>query len=162
MTASRCRCCGRFFRPDPRKRGGASKQRTCGRRACRKTQQRRKYQDWIRRNPGYGKTRRLKVRGWAKAYPDYWRGYRRKNRSYAQRDNERRRKAKRAALRAAKQTVIREILVEKLLTVKARGPGKAAKQTVIDRRVDALVDVLVWEARSAKQSLIGAGACPGG
>ena len=157
MATPRCRCCGRFFRPDPRKRGGASKQRTCGRKSCRKIQQRRKQQDWIRRHPGYGKTRRLKIRGWAKAYPDYWRRYRRKNRSYAQRDNQRRRKAKQSALRAAKQTVIREILVDKLLAVKAPLPEKAAKQTVIDRRVDALVDVLVWKARSAKQSLIAAG-----
>jgi hypothetical protein len=150
----RCRYCGRFFRPDPRKRG-RSRQKTCGRQACRQANERRRYAEWIKRHPGYEKTRRLKRQGWAKGYPGYWRRYRREHPEYRQRDNERRRVVKQRARRAAKQTARREILVEKLLAVKRLRPLRSANQTVIARRVEALVDVLVWRERSAKQSLMG-------
>jgi len=156
MAVFRCRYCGRFFRPDPRKRG-RSPQKTCGRAACRRTHQRRKYQSWAKRHPDYGKSRRLKVQAWAKAHPSYWQRYRRLHREYALRDNRRRRQAARRALRSAKQTVISNILVEKLLAVKRIRPKRSAKQTVIARRVDALVDALVWREGSAKQSLIASG-----
>jgi hypothetical protein len=161
MAANRCRVCGRYFRPDPRKRGW-NKQRTCGRDSCRQEQSRRKYQDWIKRHPGYQASRRLKVRGWAAAYPNYWRQYRRGHRQYTDRDNQRRLASKKRSQRSAKQTVRRGILVEKLLAVKGFRAGGSAKQTVIARRVDALVDVLIWREGSAKQSLIGGRAGPGG
>ena len=161
MAANRCRVCGQYFRPDPRKRGW-NKQKTCARERCRLIQQRRKYQDWIKRHPGYQASRRLKVRGWAKAYPDYWQRYRRGHPGYVERDNRRRLAAKGRARRSAKQTVRRRILVEKLLAVKALEPERSAKQTVIARRVDALVDVLIWQHGSAKQSVIGPEAGPAG
>lgn len=153
MAAHRCRYCGRFFRPHPRKRGG-SPQKTCGRDPCRRANERRRLREWIGRNPGYQASRRPKTRAWARAYPDYWRRYRRKHRDYARRDNLRRSAAIRRGRRSAKQTVIREILVEKLLAVKRIRPRCSAKQTVMTRRVDALVDVLVWRERSAKQSVM--------
>ena len=88
MAQLRCPYCGRFFRPDPRK-CGRSRQKTCGRKPCRQAHQRRKYRNWIKRHPGYEKTRKLKQRAWAKGYPDYWRLYRRNNPGYAHRDNKR-------------------------------------------------------------------------
>ena len=160
MAANRCRVCGRYFRPDPRKRGW-NKQRTCGRDSCRREQSRRKYQDWIKRHPGYQASRRLKIRGWAKAYPEYWRQYRVENPAYQERERQRLRRARRNLGRVAKQTVRAQILVEKLRAVKQLGPKSVAKQTVIARRVNALVDVLIWKESVAKQSLIGGRAGPG-
>ncbi len=161
MPSFRCRYCGRFFRPDPRKRG-RSRQKTCGREACRRKHQRRKNAAWAKRHAGYGKSRRVKTRAWAKAYPDYWKRYRREHPEYARRDNRRRVGAKKRARRSAKQTVIREKLVEKLLAVREIGVKRSAKQTVMARRVEALVEALVWKERAAKQEGMGMGAAPGG
>jgi hypothetical protein len=156
MASFRCRYCGRCFRPDPRKRG-RSPQKTCGREACRRKHQRRKNVEWRKRHPGYGKSRCAKTRAWAKAYPDYWKRYRSEHPEYARRDNRRRVAAKKRARRSAKQTVISQKLVEKLLAVKEIGPERSAKQTVMARRVEALVEALVWKERAAKQSLIALG-----
>ncbi|MFA6318983.1 MAG: hypothetical protein WC943_16355 [Elusimicrobiota bacterium] len=153
MASFRCRYCGRFFRPDPRKRG-KSKQKTCGSQACRRMHQKRKRQDWVKRHPGYDASRRLKIQGWSKAYPDYWQRYRRAHPDYVEQDNLRRWKAHRKVRCAAKQTVRRQILVEKLLAVKVQRPKTAAKQTVIARRHNALVDLLVWNEQAAKQRVI--------
>lgn len=160
-VAHRCRCCGRFFRPDPRKRKGRNKQRVCGRELCRRTHQRRRKQDWERRHPDRGKSRRLKVRGWAKGYPDYWRRYRAEHPAYRERERLRQRRQRARLRRVAKPTVTREILVEKLLAVKGPTPGRVANPTVIARRMAALVDVLVWRERVAKPDLMGKGASPG-
>ena len=164
MAAFRCRYCGRFFRPDPRKRGGSSRQKSCGQDRCRRERQRRKWQDWAKRHPDYRKSAggRNKVKGWAKTYPDYWRRYRAEHPAYAQREKQRMSRRRRQLHRVAKQTVRRNILVEKLLAVKRLQPKSVAKQTVIARRVDALVDVLIWKEGDAKPSLIGSGAATAG
>ena len=160
MAAFRCPYCGRFFRPDPRKRG-LSPQRTCGGKACRRKNERRRWREWIRRNPGWAAGRRPKVRVWSKVYPDYWRRYRAKHAAYREREAARMRRKRAGLRRVAKQTVRRGILVDKLLTVKAMGPKSVAKQTVMARRVEALVDALIWRERVAKQSLMGQGAAAG-
>jgi hypothetical protein len=156
MAAFRCRCCGRFFRPDPRKRG-RSPQKTCGRRACRREHKRRNNQSWAMRHPGYGKSRKLKIRAWAKVRPDYWQGYRAVHPDYKERERQRMRSKRSRLRRVAKQAVIGRITVEKLLAVKRIRPESVAKQAVIARRVDALVDVLIWRETVAKQTLIAAG-----
>lgn len=153
MAAFRCRCCGRFFRPDPRKRG-RNRQKTCGRQACRRRHKQRNNQSWARRHPGYGKSRKLKIRAWAKAHPDYWQRYRAGQPAYQDRERQRMRSKRSRLRRVAKQAVIGQITVEKLLAVKRIRPKSVAKQAVIARRVDALVDVLIWREAVAKQSLI--------
>lgn len=159
MAGHRCRYCGRFFRPDPHKRG-KSKQKTCGRGPCRRANERRRRREWVARHPGYDAGRRLKIRAWASAYPDYWHRYRAKAGAYRERERQRMRSRRRRLRRVAKQTVIGRILVEKLLAVKRAGPKTVAKQTVMSRRVDALVDALVWKERVAKRSVM-AGGGPG-
>lgn len=156
MAAFRCRYCGRFFRPDPRKRG-RSPQKTCGRKTCRRKHKRRSNQSWARRHPGYGKGRKLKLRAWAKVYPDYWRRYRAAHPAYQEAERRRMRGKRSGLRRVAKQAVIGRITVEKLLAVKRIQPESVAKQAVIARRVDALVDVLIWREAVAKQSLIASG-----
>jgi hypothetical protein len=149
MARKCCLCCGRWYRPDPR---AARVQKACVRSACRAERRRRKQRSWLKRHPGYGSSRSLKVRAWAATYPDYWRRYRREHADYVERDNRRRRTSRRQVERAAKQTEIAEIVVEKLRMVRAEGPKSAAKQTGIARRVDALVEVLIWKEIAAKQS----------
>jgi hypothetical protein len=161
MAAHRCRPCGRFFRPDVRKRG-KSKQKTCGRTACRRANDRCRRRDWIGRHLGYEASRGLKQRSWAQAYPSYWRRRRLRDAAYRERERERMRLKRRRARRAAKQTVMREILVEKLLAVKQKGRKTVAKQTVMARRVDALVDVLVWKERVAQQRVMARAGPAGG
>lgn len=161
MAAHRCRPCGRFFRPDARKRG-KSKQKTCGRKACRQANERRRRRDWIGRHPGYEASRRLKQRAWAQAFPGYWRRRRQRDAEYRERERHRMRLKRRRERRVAKQTVMREILVEKLLAVKRTGRKTVAKQTVMARRVDALVDALVWKERVARQRVMATAGPAGG
>ena len=153
MAAFRCRYGGRFFRPDPRKRGG-NREKTWGGEGCRREHRRRSNQSWAKRHTDYGKSRRLKVRGWAKAYPDYWQRYRAGQPAYQERERQRMRSKRNRLRRVAKQAVIGQITVEKLLAVKRIRLKSVAKQAVIARRVDALVDVLIWREAVAKQSLI--------
>lgn len=104
----------------------------------------------------------MKVRAWASAYPDYWRRYRAKAGAYRERERRRMQSRRRRLRRVAKQTLTGRILVEKLLAVKRAGVKTVAKQTVIARRVDALVDVLVWKERVAKRSMMAGGGRGGG
>ncbi|MEK7413929.1 MAG: hypothetical protein AAB263_11495, partial [Planctomycetota bacterium] len=133
MAAFRCRICGRFFRPDPRKRG-RSPQKTCGRVACRRQHKGRNNQSWALRHPGYGKSRKLKIRAWAKAHPDYWQRYRAGQPAYQERERQRMRSKRKRLRRVAKQAVIGQITVEKLLAVKRIRSKSVAKQAVIARR----------------------------
>lgn len=161
MAAHRCRPCGRFFRADARKRG-KSKQKTCGRTPCRRANDRRRRRDWIGRHPGYEASRRVKQRAWAQAFPGYWRRRRQRDAEYRERERRRMRLKRRRERRVAKQTVIRESLVDKLLAVKHAGRKTVAKQTVLARRVDALVDVLVWKERVAQQRVMARAGPAGG
>jgi hypothetical protein len=96
----------------------------------------------------------LKVCAWAKGYPDYWQEYRRNHPEYRDRDNQRRRVSRKRAQNAAKQDAIREISVEKLTSIPRFEPETAAKQVPMDRRVDAVVEYLLWQARAAKHDAI--------
>jgi len=111
--------------------------------------------------PKEAAARRVKVCEWAQEYPDYWRGYRRSHPDYVGRDNLRRRKSRGKAKRAAKQTAIREISVEKLRKILSDAPLSAAKQTPIARRVEGVVDFLIWKECAAKQRVIDPDAGPG-
>ena len=59
---------------------------------------------------------------------------------------------------AAKQTAIREIAVEKLRRIRSGEPEGAAKQTAIARRVEAVVEFLIWKESAAKHRDIALGA----
>lgn len=103
-------------------------------------------------NPGYDKSRANKKRGWA-ASVGYWRTYRAGRPEYRARDNERRRRAKVAAKRAANQTARREIARRKLDELRTWvGTPWAANQTAIHRVNAGVVDYLVWRDGAANQT----------
>jgi hypothetical protein len=54
------------------------------------------------------------------------------------------------------------ILVEKLRTVVAAEPSGAANDTGRDRRVEALVDVLIWKESAAKRYRVVSGSASAG
>lgn len=146
-----CRYCGRKFRPDPRAVGN---QRCCGREPCRRERRRRKWQSWIKRHPDYRKAadQRNKTKAWSKTYPDYWRQYRAANAEYRERERRRMVAKRRRARRVAKQAGIGKIAVGKLRKIESRGPKTVAKQTGIARRLDGVVQFLLWKEAVAKQT----------
>jgi len=148
-----CRYCGRKFQPDPR---AIESQQCCGREKCRRERQRRKWHDWNKRNPNYRKAPdvRNKTHAWAKCYPDYWRQYRATNAKYRERERLRMAAKRRKARRVAKQTRRREVAVEKLRKLESPGPKTVAKQTGIARRVNGVVQFLLWKEGVAKQTSI--------
>jgi len=145
-----CLQCDRSFQPDTRI-GDA--QRTCSREACQRMRKRAKLRRWRVLHPDRAQSHPSKARAWAKAFPDYWQQYRREHPDYRAHDNERRRQARRRARRAAKETLIADISRRKLEALEAlQSPDVSAKETPIDRRVEVVVDYLVWKERAAKES----------
>ena len=125
VKKKRCQFCGCWYKPDPRT---AQFQKACGKKGCREERRRQKIQNWTTRHPDYQSYRRAKVRAWA-AETNYWKHYRASHPEYVIRDNRRR------------------VLSRKRLKL-------SAKQTAIDRRVDGLIDLLIWKELSAKQKSI--------
>ena len=144
----RCSVCGKWFRPDKR----TLKHQTCCRKAsCRKKRKARANKSWRTRHPGYDKSRRLKKRDWAQKYPDYWRRYRQEHPEYRARDNRRRQTSRKRAQNAANQDAIQEMSVEKLRSIPLCEPECAANQDVMDRRVDEIVNYLLWKEHAANR-----------
>lgn len=160
--------CKEPYQAHPRNAKGnkAWGQKTCGERACQLAWRRKRWQCWAKLNPWHVKSeaRRAKVRAWANAYPNYWRGYRTGHPWYVARDKLRRVEGRRRAVLSAKQTAIRQIVVEKLGALAALKPAEvSAKQTPILRRMDAMEDCLrstVEAFWSAKQIPIASSAGP--
>ncbi len=147
LRPRRCRQCRKRFRPHPQT---AYKQKTCSRRRCQKHRHRKNCRVDHKKNPERDRKRHPKVRAWAKAYPNYWQRYRARHASYRTHDNARRRRAYRRAILSAKRDEWRRNAVEKLRHIKTLARGLSAKPDVCDRRVDKLIDFLVWKERSAK------------
>jgi hypothetical protein len=90
----------------------------------------------------------LKIRGWAKAYPTYWKRYRAEHPDYAERERRRMRRKRRRAVRVAKRDARRLLAVEKLAAIVAATPKTVAKRDACDRRVDKVLDFLIWKEAS--------------
>jgi hypothetical protein len=154
-----CQQCRRRFRPDPRI-GRA--QKNCKRRRCQRARRRKALRRWRAVNPDCVKSYAQQAPAWAKAYPDYWQHYRRTHPDYYQRDLARRRQSCRAARFSANETSIKTIHRRKLETLKALQTSiSSANETSIDRRVEVIVDYLLWKERSANEIAIEA-RWPGG
>jgi hypothetical protein len=155
-----CRYCRRRFRPNPRI---GEAQKVCSRKVCQRARKRAKLRHWLALHPDRAQSPPAKVHAWAEAYPDYWRQYRKGHPAYYQQDLARRRKAYRRSLFSAKETLIDDISRRKLEALEAlQPPNPSAKETPIHRRVEVVVDYLVWKARSAKESPIDSAATHGG
>jgi hypothetical protein len=70
LRKKKCRCCGKFFRPDPRNH---KKQRYCSDAACRKASKAYSQQKWVKKNPDYFRSKEniLRVQEWRKNNPEY-------------------------------------------------------------------------------------------
>jgi hypothetical protein len=113
--------------------------------------------DWAAQHPDYQSYRNAKVRIWAIAR-NYWKQYRASHPEYVRKDNKRRVRTRKRLKVSAKQTTIRQITVAKLNSIRQNQPFLSAKQTTIDRRVDGLIDLLIWKEQSAKQTNIASSA----
>lgn len=148
ISKKRCFCCHRWFQTHPRT---AAFQRFCPRPKCRRQSRLKSHHAWWRANgPATNAARAPKVRAWA-ACKGYWRHYRASHPDYVRRDNQRRTSALKLARRSAKQDTIRRIAVGKLNDILALAPEMSAKQDTIHRRVDGIMDYLLWKEGSAKQ-----------
>lgn len=150
IIQKRCLNCGRCFQSDPRIR----LQKFCGHKPCQRARRRRKLRRWRMLHPDRAKHYQPKARAWAKAYPNYWRHYRATHREYVTRDKHRRVSARRKARLSANETVMPEIVVEKLQALDTANPRDvSAKETPILRRMDAIEDCLrstvtaLWSAK---------------
>jgi hypothetical protein len=151
----RCRFCDRWYKPDPRT---AQFQKACENKSCRKERIRQKNRNWAARYPDYHSYRGAKIREWA-ARTQYWKHYRASHPEYVCRDNKRRVLSRKHLKMSAKQTTIRKITVEKLNSIRKNELDLSAKQTAMDRRLNDLIDLLIWKELSAKQTNIAFNAC---
>ncbi len=119
----RCSICHKWYEPDNRTR---EHQRSCNNPACKKEQKARTNKSWLKRHPGYGRSRKLKTRDWAQQYPNYWQEYRWNHPEYRDRDNKRRSSSRKQA-------------------------KSAAKQDVMVRQIEGLIGYLLWKECAAKQ-----------
>lgn len=147
IPKKRCNQCRRWFSPYPRKK---DIQETCSRRACQRERHRQACEAFHQGNPGYDKGPRPKTRP---RRLGYWQRYRATHPDYRLRDNARRQKARRKARRAATRDALREISVGKLRSIQAGKPQTAATRDALARRVDGIVDFLVWKESPQHETL---------
>jgi len=148
IVKKRCEICHKWFLPDPRT---YRTQRCCSNSECRKKRKAKTDKNWRDNNPGYDKSRKEKKRKWAKAYPDYWQKYRKEHPDYVKKDNKRRSNRYKKEKISANQVMIREKSVEKLKSIQKIKPYSSANQVVIHRRVEGILEYLIWKESSANQ-----------
>ena len=142
IPKKRCAFCHRWYAPDPRTR---KHQLACSDPACGKLRHAQADRSWRIKHPGRpNETWKLKVRAWARNYPYYWRQYRKAHPEYVMRDNRRRVLAAKKARAFRKTDAIRQISVEKIRSIPEMDVGCSAKTDAIVRRVDGIVDYLLW------------------
>jgi hypothetical protein len=145
----RCEICHEWFTPHR----FAPHQKRC-KPECRKQQKAAANKHWQNKNPGYGKSRKLKIRTWAKNYPNYWQQYRKQHPGYVAKDNRRRLATHAKTQSAAKQDAASQVYIEKLSEVLDSAPVSAAKQDAAHSRINALLACLLWKENAAKQAAV--------
>ena len=144
----RCSMCGRWYRPDTRTK---KHQTCCGKTSCRKKRKARTNKSWRTRHPGYDKSRRLKKRDWAQKNGNYWRRYRQEHPEYRAQEKQRMQASRDRAKNVANQDAIGTIFVEKLKHIQSDEPKNVANQDVMARRINSLIECLVWKVLVARQ-----------
>lgn len=150
LKSRHCPICRRVFAPDPR----TPKQRVCSAPRCQRERKRRAWRRLMASRSKSLERHRKQTRLWAQAR-GYWKEYRRRQRSaaYKEREIQRMRRKRRSLDRVAKQVLIKAGYLERLDNIQAMGleAKTVAKQVLIHRRVNALVECLIWHERVAKQ-----------
>ena len=152
MTLPRKRClvCRAWFAPRPQNPNQAA----CSKAPCQKRRRRNACAIWRKRNPTYDHSRDGKKRVWANEFPNDWRQYRAEHPDYCRRDNARRAQAYRDVSFSANQDAWRQMTVERLQGLQATVVSSSANQEACHRRVDAVIDFLVWKELSANRNAI--------
>ena len=154
-----CLICQCAFLADPRV---GRRQRVCSKDACQKARKRR---TWRRLAKGKRNQRRITLWEWAQGKATYWKDWRKKPEHSAYREREiKRMRLKRARqARVAKPIQRQRLYIARLQGLKAMGtPENVAKPTQIARRLDSLVECLIWDARVAKPTQMETVRAPGG
>lgn len=137
----RCYFCHEWYQPDVRTRGH---QIACRDRVCSGNRRARADRNWRIKHPRNSANWKYKVREWSRDYPYYWRHYRKSHPEYCKRDNRRRVLAARRANHSAKTDAMKQIAVEKLLSIRQIGMEYSAKTDGTNRRVEGIVEYLFW------------------
>lgn len=146
MSEKRCPYCARHYEPYAR---AVERQKHCGALACQRKHKRARDRAWRRKDAEWRQARQVKVREWARER-QYWQRWRSKHPEYRRREALRMRR-KRAAT-VAKQEVLRSDPVGYLKRIRygSQMPG-VAKQDLLARRLDEVLEYLIARERVAKQ-----------
>lgn len=146
MSEKRCLYCGQSYEPYAR---AVERQKHCGLSACRRKHKRARDRAWRSKDAEWRKARQVKVRDWARER-QYWRCWRSKHPEYRSREALRMKQKRAEAV--AKQEVLLSDPVGYLKRIRygRQMPG-VAKQDVLARRLDEVVEYLIVRERVAKQ-----------
>lgn len=146
MSEKRCPYCTRHYEPYAR---AVERQKQCGALACRRKHKRVRDHTWRSKDAQWRQARQVKVRQWARER-QYWQGWRSKHPEYRSREVLRMRKKRAEAV--AKQEVLRSDPVGYLKRIRygPELPG-VAKQDVLARRLNEILEYLIARERVAKQ-----------
>jgi hypothetical protein len=146
MSEKRCAYCGRHYEPYV---GAVERQKHCGALACRRKHKRARDRTWRSQDAQWREARQVKVREWARGR-QYWQRWRSKHPEYRSREALRMRRKRAEAV--ARQEVLRSDPVGYLKRIRygRQMPG-VAKQDVLARRLDEVLEYLIVRERVAKQ-----------
>jgi len=146
MSEKRCPYCARHYEPYAR---AVERQKHCGASACRGKHKRARDRAWRSKDAEWCQARQVKVGEWARAR-QYWQSWRSKHPEYRSREALRMRRKREKAV--AKQEVLRSDPVGYLKRIRygRQTPG-VAKQDVLARRLDEVLEYLIVRERVAKQ-----------
>ena len=146
MSEKRCPYCARHYEPYAR---AVERQKHCGLSECRRKHKRARDRAWRRKDAEWREARQVKVREWARER-QYWQRWRSKHPEYRSRESLRMKRKRAEAV--AKQEVLRSDPVGYLKRIRygRQMPG-VAKQDVLARRLDEVLEYLIVRERVAKQ-----------
>jgi len=146
MSEKRCPYCGHTYEPYAR---AGERQKHCGQSGCRRKHKRARDRAWRSKDAEWRRARQVKAREWARGC-NYWRRWRSKHPEYRSREALRMRRKRAQAV--AKQEVLRSDPVGYLKRIRygRQMPG-VAKQDLLARRLDEVLEYLIVRERVAKQ-----------
>ena len=83
MRRKKCRCCHTLYLPYPQT---YRQQITCNKKSCRAWRNREKWKNFIRKDPLYGQSQKVKQKQWRQSHPHYWKAWRKNHAAYVARN----------------------------------------------------------------------------
>lgn len=157
MREKRCAYCGQNYQPYVR---AVKRQRHCGASACRRKHKRARDRVWRSQDAEWRQARQVKVREWARER-QYWKRWRAEHPEY-RRLQALRMKQKRAEA-VAKQEVLRSDPLGYLKRIGSESrPSGVAKQDLLARRLDEILEYLILRERLSAVAQAGVAKQDGG